>query len=1100
MKYVLKPLGLAVLCGLGSEVSAALPDFVFATAQSENIIDAASPKASPSMPVTSGGIVSSTLVATFGETFVGQIFSQSAEADLMAQGTTKKDAGSTFLTKDDIFKKGLISPLGFDTLVGTTGALAGVATYSEAALIEAELAYRRALRINPFDTAAAINILRVRQARVLKNNLISDFYRKRQFITRYTDSAPDATGRIIGNEILSLQNIANIQQGALSLLLELLADPLYRGPGALLRGEVSLADADAAVVKYTFDLIYSTGYRFAMAQYDLGRKRLLLNFFNNGTAADLTSRAYAADQLLVAHDYLSSLLQMVAPFAGTTTLGSNDLYPLTGVQARLRELANLTKQGYNTFGFLPEFVPFVQAASQNNNLSTYNAMRGISTDAAQTALSKEQEVAIIQDQLVAFAQTEEQYHQEAVKTADTFQERLKNLAGVVWINGTEMADIWTVGAPDTDVDGDGVTERDALRAGLSRQFGAVFGGKGQLAEQYQILASAEARIEQTFNQMKNNVDIIADKEQEAREISGVLQTQADSIINILQTNGQKVSALIREKGKLLQDYENKQRKKQKKSNLFGGIMSIASGIAQGVVAYFTNPNPMQYLQGVSGVASGLGQITAGVGPASIQSQLADIDAKINDIKTTEQEDITLANMTADKEKLLINTKFIVRDLVRQQANLRLDHYIAQRDYYRELAAIGHRLDEVHTLLADSERQKALAERVQGALSVGWYLQDVRDVLTNRVLVADQAFERAQVWAYITLQALAYYGNQPPQADGRMNAKLLPLYRDLYSARRSNDLTAILSRADTLANSDFLFNAGTTSCQSRGLLSLKYDVLVPTAASYGVSGQPTTGGVTSEGLFRFQDPISGVIYEGSRAYQARFRKALKDGFNSAGGAGNRSLKLVFATDLLPRKAEAGVVGTNPFYLKTAVSSKITGFQNPNCLGIGVAENAQGIQINLTGSLPINSPFMRLAQRGNSYLKHTAWVNSDFDAQNKLLDPLKKVNIYSSYQQLMPTWLIDDINPGTVTEATIGSDVSAVAQTLKNGQGPGGKILAFTDRSVANDRWELLIEENEHANNTAFFDKLELMFNSEVPTNPSDDFLTDIQLWTGWVYRN
>ena len=1087
MKHVLKPLGLAVLCGLGSEASATLPDFIFATALSENIIDAATPKISAAIPVTAGGIVSSSLVASFGEPFAGLSLGQSAEADLTAQGTASKDAGSVFLTKDDIFKKGLISPLGLGTLVGTTGALAGVATYSDAALADAELAYRRALRINPYDTQAALGILRVRQAQVLKNDLVSDFYRKREFINRYTDSAADATGRVLSSEIAYLQNIASLHQASLPLLLELLGDPLPRGPGALLRGEIQLSDADAKVVSYTFELIYSAGYRLALTQYDLGRKQLLLNFFNNGTTADPQSRNYAADQLLIAHDYLNSVLQMVSPFAQPALISANDLYNLTGMLGRLTQLASLTRQGYNPFGFLPEFVPFAQASSQDSNLSTYNTMRSLAADAAAIALQKEQETAIVQDQLVAFAQTEDQYHQDAVKTAASYDERLKTLAGVVLLpNGAEMADIWTVGAPDTDVDGDGKTERDALRDSLVKSNpGTIFGAKGQVAEQYLVLAAAEAKVEQTFNQMKNNVETIADKEQEAREISGVLQSQADAIIYILQTDGSKVSALIREKGKLQQDYEEKIRKQKKKENLFGGIASIAKSIISFDFA---------------GVASGIAQITASVGPASIQSQLADIDAKINDIKTSEQVDITLANMSADKEKLLINTKFLVRDLVRQQANLRLDYYIAQRDYLRELAAISNRLAEVHTLLADSERIKALAERIQGSLSVGWYLQDVRDVLTNRVLVADQAFDRAQVWAYITLQALSYYGNQPPEADGRMNAKLSPLYRGLYYARRASDLSALINRADSLAKTDFLFSAGTTSCQSRGLLSLKYDILVSTATNFDASGKPVAGGVTSEGVFRFQDPSSGVIYEGAQAYQARFRQALKDGYNRAGGVGNRSLKLVFATDLLPRKAEAGVVGTNPFYLKSAVSSKITGFQNPNCLGIGVAENAQGIQINLTGGLGINAPFMRLSQRGNSYLKHSAWTTSDFNAQNKLINPLAKVNIYSSYQQLIPTWLIDDINPGAVTEATIGSDVSAVAQTLRNGQGPGGKILAFTDRSVANDHWELLIEENESSNNSAFFEKLEQMLASDIPANPADDFLTDIQLWTGWAYRN
>lgn len=1070
-----------------------------ATAVEENNIDVDTPKALGVIPLNSGGFVSATLVASFGQAFAGSAFSATAESEIVTQATGQYNNGAKFLNLDDIFKKGLIDPANLDTLTGISGALDGIATFSEADLIAAEINYRRALLLDPFDIAAAEGILNVRRARVLKNNLVSDYYRKREFIKRYTDIDPthDTTGRVIAAEIAILENIVEVQKSNLPLLLELVGDPLFNGPGALLRGELTGANPD--IVGNIYKLLYSSAYRYAQAQYDLGQKRLLLNFFNSGGSADQTSRIFAAEQLLAAHDYITALLQVINPYVGTTLLGDSDLYRLTGQQAKLRELATLTQQGYNPFGFLPEFVPFVKAASQSDNLSTFNAMQAITATAVDTAKTKEQEVATLIDQLTAFTQTEDQFHLETEQTAASYQQRLKSLAGTVTINGNEEADVLTAPMPDEDIDGDGKTERDKLREDLTAKYGFIFGAKGQIAEQHQILAAAKARIEQALNQMKNNVAAIADKEQEAREISGVLESTAASIINIVKSNGEKVGALIHEKGKLLQDYEEEQlriaeynNKNSATSNIFAGAVTFAAG------AYLNNP--AMALQGWTMVGSGMNQYNASMGAFPIQSKLADIDARVNDIKTAEQADITLVNMQAEKAKLLINTKFAVKELVRQQANLRLDYYIAQRDYYREQNAIANRLGEIHTLLADSQRLKALAERVQGNISVGWYDQDVRDVLTNKVLIADQALMRAKVWSYVALQALSYYANLPPQASGQINAQLLPLYRQLYFSRRADDLkTEVLDKAAMLAGSDFVFNLTTTACQARGLLSLKYDVFASTNVLYDANGNPYPGGVTSEGLFRFRDPDNGVVYEGARGYQALLRKVLRDGLS--GQAGSRKLTLVFATDLFPRKSENGVVGSNPFYLKSAVSSKVTGFQNPNCLGTGVPDNAQGIQVNLTGAIAINSPFIKLAQRGNSYLKHTQWDDTDFNAQGKLNDPLKKINVYSSYQQLLPSWLIDDINPTTTSsEARIGSDVTAVFQTLRNGQGPAGKALAFTDRSVANDRWEFIIEENENANNSVFFDKLEQMLNTDVPLNPTDDFLTDIQLWTGWAYRN
>jgi hypothetical protein len=343
----------------------------------------------------------------------------------------------------------------------------------------------------------------------------------------------------------------------------------------------------------------------------------------------------------------------------------------------------------------------------------------------------------------------------------------------------------------------------------------------------------------------------------------------------------------------------------------------------------------------------------------------------------------------------------------------------------------------------------------------------------------------------------------------MDERLWKLFNDLYRTRMAAVLGQVQTRANTLATTDFLFSGGGLTCQGQARLSLKYDIFARAAAQYDANGNPSN--ISGEGDFRYQDLRTGALYAGAQGYQALFRDQLRQAYTRDAN-GNGILRLTFGTDHIPGSAYNGGSTRNPFFKMASVNAKITGFNNGNC---GSSE-VQGVSVNLTGGLGVTPPNLLLRQTGSAYIKHTGWKSTDFKNGRLAVDPLASMTAYSSYCQTFPNWMLGDIDaqrartPALKALALaeqaacdgadqIGDDVKGYVYPYLNGQKPGegaAKTLGFTDRSVANDRWELEINETEAP---AFFQKLDAMLAADVPANPSTDFLTDIQLLVGWAHK-
>lgn len=1083
---------------------------------SQNVVQPSVELVSPEavLPISGGGILDDPqsgqpfLVGDFGNSFAGYGYFPDIHLQIVARAQGLYESGAEFLRNDNIIRMALVTDL--NDLDGT---------YNEAELIAAEVAYRQLLYIDPFNPDAVTGILETRWARVLKLNLEWDIRRREQLRKRLTLSAPipDLTGEVLSGEIDILSEISDLMREAVTLLLELYADPQLGGPGSFLRGEFTIDGSDA--IYETQKLLFSSGRRFAEGHLDLAQKRLLLGFFDEGQGE--SSRSFALAELENANAFVTELQYLLGPFVkivepqpgqlpNDSIFLTTDAARLPGFQARLAELAGMIQQGYNVFGFLPDFVPFLPGSQEDNNLSTFNALHGIATTYVGAAQTAEDTAETTENQ---FATSSAQYKQRMLDLETGYGQRLETLVGKVVTQQGPQPDIFTFRIPDVDLDGDGISERDKERAILQAQNSWIFGSKGRIGLQYEQIAAAELRVENAKTEIRNNFREIEIREQTARDFWDIATWESKLVLD----TGERVSLLAREKGRLQKTAALESAEEQKRGSLFGWayeegkefLQDLRDNIGFGPLPLTMSethpegivfPKWVQYVIAASAGIANAGFANNSVGAiGEIQGQLAEdmanIDAQIVEIQAMQQSDLILA----EGRKELLRTEEEVQLLVLKRANLELDLQIAKRDLTREMKEIYNLNDETLTLITDMARLMKLTEEDLQGNAIGWVDEDVRDVLTNNVLVADKAFFRAQVWSFIALRALEYYANRPPESDGQPYWQIRDLYYQNYRARRASDLTEVLNTMNAKAISAFIFTDTSTACPEVGMLSLKYDVFCPTRVQYSGTGQPTEGGVENEVDYRYTDPTTGIEYSGKRAYLAAFRDTLRQGLE--GSRPTRKLTLVFATDLFPRLGEVGYTGYNPFYVASARNAKIAGFTDSSCAGPGVPENAQGVQVNLTGDLSLtHHPRVKLGQMGNSYLKHSQWGGVDFDQEGRLIDPLGKLTVYSSYRQELPSWLVGDTyDPNDRERETIGSDVYAVFTVLLNGLGPAGKTLAFTDRAVANDRWELRIDELEASANTQFFDKLQIMLNSPVPSDVSTEFLTDIQLWIGWAYR-
>ena len=351
--------------------------------------------------------------------------------------------------------------------------------------------------------------------------------------------------------------------------------------------------------------------------------------------------------------------------------------------------------------------------------------------------------------LKQFAADQAEFRQRQLDLEISYGQRLRTLVGDVVVPGqsTPEPDIYTFLFPDIDIDGDGVTERDARRAELSA-LGYDFssGNKGQIAEQYQVVAAAETRADSAVDQMVDLVRRMEAVELEARELAELDQSVAEDIFERITTDGAQISVLIKQRGYLQQAAADRAARRAKRRSMFGSFFGAAVSIGAAVATGGASI-PFTIAAGVGGIMQSASlPSTSG----SVAGKVGLIDAQINDIQTLQRADIVVIEAAKQAEAKLIKAKYQVYDLALSQNNLALSYLVAQRDVDRELNMLARQKSEVANLLVDKSRAEAMLRQNNANNYVGWEEVDVRDTLTKSLLIADKALMRAKVWTYITM--------------------------------------------------------------------------------------------------------------------------------------------------------------------------------------------------------------------------------------------------------------------------------------------------------------------------------------------------------------
>ncbi len=1037
------------------------------------------------------------LYSSFGHSFQ----TTGSAKDSREKGKDLYNRGAKFLEDQNIFKRGVLDD---PTIEGKDTALLD-ANYDQIKLELAEKNFRSALYLDPFDSDSLLGIIKVRLAMAERNNLLADDLTRKLHCKRLTST--ESGDSILREEIEFLDNISGengTQRESIALLLDLFRDSQYRGPGALLRGEIKAADMTLA--NRVLIVLYNCGRRFVESELSIAEKKLLYDFFDETrNCKEILERLSASSQ------YIVDMLFLISAYTLESVRIQCDANLLLGLQKRMQILYYQINEGYNPFGFLPDFVPFASNGADDSNLSTFNSLIGIAEDATEQARLTETNV---ETENIVFEGNQADYAKNLSDLQATYAQRLQSLVGTVKIDGEEVPDVFTFLIPDQDLDNplDNITERDERRLELTNS-SIEFRGKGQIGQQWLIIKNAEKRCDVAFNDLNNNFNEIVIRETTAQSITGI----SSDISQLILSNGKKVGLLTREKGILqneaLQQIAVQQRRSSwcgraqelgdkylgevkdpffsgEKKLLKGGPAAAISSVCQGVDGMFN-----QYWTGRSilKIAAIQGQL---------EMDLANIDAKIQEIQAIERADIVML----ENRKELKRTEQELKVLALKQANLSLNIEMCRRDLTREQEQLMNLQDEAARLISDYARASRLAEN-EGQF--GWNDNDIRKVHTNDMLIAEAAFNRAQIWTFLALRALEYYANRPPQSNGQPDQILQGLYKQLYQARNANHCMSgstdtpggVIPNMKALAGTDFLFSAKDASCPQRGILSVKYDVIVPTEVKYEASeGSIVLNNVDNESTYRYYDSNDSILYEGAKAYQAAFRAALRNSLST--DYGTQIFKLVFSTDLFAREPAndtSTINGFNPFGADV-VNAKIVGFQHSACAGTGVIPNVQGVRVNFVGTFVDinNAPEIEIYQKGNSYLKHTRFLLDRDPLTGRIKDPWKSISVYSAYEQLMPTGLLGIVNE---TGELISSSVGGIICPLLNQNAVGASLstvsLDFTDRSVANDHWEIIIRDEGVSH--VFFEKLVTALNNPMPQNPNEDFLTDIQLWIGWAHK-
>lgn len=911
------------------------------------------------------------------ESAIGQMTSQNlgypqASAGLAQTASSVKNSAETYRFVTD-GSGGIVStnpasvwnivfPGGFNPADGTiysNPALASI-NFDTNLLNQADYALRARLRVNPFDVDAAQQLVLLQEDRMLPLEWCG------------TEAVGYATkARLIGlpanggmtAELFALGSARGYYRSACEVLSEFLRNP----PDAqLVEGlNAYVSDSVSNQVTEVLDVYLRCLSEYARVSLTEFQIRSLAQFYDPSEqqAGSLPS---ATQMLLASIDHVYAEIQLrlllTSPFANLQFYTANGAGEVQSLLLQLGRLHESVLTGRITFiagaggdsktdpsllygEYTSSFIPFFNdQLTQRGTVSSFNVALGLAQNFASYAAGLE-----ISASNAVQASVQQAYDYKASQTElqNQYDSQLVALCGYATSDSSNnpLPDIFLAGLPPGD--------REASGSSLLSNY--HLNQTGTIYVQWQNLQQAETRLIGAQVQLSNTFSLMLVKKQ----VADAIFSEQTNLAALILSNGQQIAAFDMQKGDIQAqadlsigqiNHDNAER--QANRDLWTGLIT---GGTQAAIDYATGGSSLGgqlAAGGASGSASAVSTFLAVQGAydqassalaigqvqANTARQLASIDAQIAQINAQEQAqmqyvnaDITMLNLSADLNALRLQAES-------QKVQIQL-----------EAQSVDQERNKLATLLAQVSYLLKQFARSASLLAENPKLADDFVIARNTLIEqADDSFLLAQQWAFLASQCFYYEDN---------------CTGDLLSKSYVTNVLAARNTATLIANLNGMASSGAVlgaTCQSS--ISYGYRDL---SLRNNVFQQNQTSGTNT-----VYEPVllAGSFSTNAAASAAAWMAILQEN-ESPDPIFNRKLKLQFATSVNPQKV--GGVPRNPLFIPFTFGAVIHPYAQGSiqCLGIQVNIVTTGLQLAPGG---VN---VYLSQDGTSSIRSLAYCNPD-----------------------------------------------------------------------------------------------------------------------------
>lgn len=714
--------------------------------------------------------------SAIGQIAVGNLGYPNALPDLLAKGETHLSSGSSYGTVDTLTGR-LQRPAGAWDIVfpGVVDVFTGEPSnkpqnYRVEDILEAQRAFRAALRINPFETNAARGLLHS-----IYLQMVPLTFAGNNAYVYATRARLVASNPYLG-ETRALTNALGFFEQAAQVLVNAAANP---ADAQLLEGTYPYV-RESLLAGDNLNLVDSFARAVALQGETLLR---LVRIKYLGSYRDPSRPGFSADPLIALIEEKSRGLQASLAFANLfrrlegfefteLSKGSFHLQELMALRSPILQ-GRLSFSGYQETNvvlsaasqqsfreYSPRYIPFFFPQEAGNRSSSFRNLLLEADGFLKYSESADESAKVAGRE---WDSSTSKINQELSDISSRYRSELADLCGVIRDrDGNLQPDLFLSLLPVDDRlrIGREVLGDPSYLEDPSNNSGRLYQQWVRVGESRTRLSAAALSLENKYSEMEKKQEI-ADK---------IAQGQQNIAYLILE-DGEKLQALDRQEGEVRAALSRALARIRATEAIVSGVAGVAGAMTADPAKWVGST----ISEAGKAAAAAAAALAAGEEAARADKKLADIQAQRTRIGTLERAKIQFAQ----RDETLLRTEEAMHALMLETERLKLDVLLAEENLEVSQGELANMIARVSFLLQEyrSATQLVLSDPLASP--------DYRLIRDLQARAAEEAFGLAQEWIYLAVKAGQYRVNGAREADS-----ITDLIGQVLAARRAVDLRSI----------------------------------------------------------------------------------------------------------------------------------------------------------------------------------------------------------------------------------------------------------------------------------------------------------------------